>query len=77
MPVDIIWANRSGLMVGQAKTHGQVKTDADDGLTDEERAKFAEDFSVTVGSDLSAEDLTRLHAHNEAGLIPARRIRLA
>jgi hypothetical protein len=48
-----------------------------DGLTDAERAEFAEEFAATVDADLSAEDLTGLRADLDAGRIAVRRLRPA
>jgi hypothetical protein len=45
-----------------------------DGLTDEERAEYAERFNTTVGADLTAGELSALRADAAAGRIVRRRL---
>jgi hypothetical protein len=48
-----------------------------DGLTDEERAEYAAQFSATIGADLTTEEIADLRAALAAGRVPRRRLRPA
>jgi hypothetical protein len=48
--------------------------DESDGLTDEERADYAEHFKATVGGNLSAAELSDLRSDAAAGQLSRRRL---
>ena len=48
-----------------------------DGMTDDERAVFADRFNATVGANLSSADMSRLAGYVDAGRVPRRRLRPA
>lgn len=65
-----------GVLIDVEAPEGRLGEEPD-GLTDEERAEYAEHFNATIGADLTTEELVDLRADVAAGRVARRRLRPA